>query len=166
VSGRPARATLGILLAAAASLPAAAQSAPGGRLRPELRLDAFVSRTSAVHLGAGVALAVGPQVRLAAVAAAGLAGRPGDGGGTVGSVRAELVARYLLDPAGRQRRGPYVGGGVGVRRDGGGAWRELLVLVAGIEGPARPGLVPALELGVGGGVRLGVALRRGAVGRR
>jgi len=106
----------------------------------------------------------GPAVRLTALVAAGVArrtdGSPGDD--LVGSARAELVGRFLLDPSGQRRRGVYAGGGLGVRRDGAGPWRDLLLLVVGIEGRARRGLVTAADLGVGGGVRVGVALRRAA----
>jgi hypothetical protein len=144
--------------------PAAAQGASAApRVQPELRVDALLARASALHVGVGARMRAGPLLRVSAVAAAGLA-RAGDAAGgreAVGSLRGELVARYLFDPNGEHRRGVYAGGGLGVRRDGSGPWSELLVVVAGVEGQARRGLVTAAEVGVGGGVRIGVVFRRG-----
>ena len=42
----------------------------------------------------------------------------------------------------------------------------VLVGVLGVEGPAGGGVVPAIEAGFGGGVRVGVALRRAMRNRR
>ena len=42
----------------------------------------------------------------------------------------------------------------------------VIVGVLGIEGPATGRLVPAVEVGFGGGARVGVALRRAMPGRR
>jgi hypothetical protein len=51
----------------------------------------------------------------------------------------------------------------------GGAKGYLLVFL-GLEGPLpngpEPGWVPAVELGLGGGARIGLILRRGINGRR
>jgi hypothetical protein len=38
--------------------------------------------------------------------------------------------------------------------------------VLGIEGPASGAVVPAVEVGFGGGLRVGVAIRRAMAGRR
>jgi hypothetical protein len=48
---------------------------------------------------------------------------------------------------------------VSVRRDAGDPWRGYLLLALGVEGPAVRGVFPALEVGLGGGVRVGVVLR-------
>ena len=154
-------------LVALAGRVASAQQAPSPGVQPELRLDALVARDPAVQLGAGVGIAAGSYVRLSAMAAVGAARvrREGDAE-LVASTRAEVVARYLFDPFRQFGRGAYAGGGLGVRRDGGGDWDELLLLVAGVEGRPRRGVAPAVEIGVGGGVRLGVVLRRArATGR-
>jgi len=55
---------------------------------------------------------------------------------------------------------PYIGGGVTVRADGGGpGTRTYLLGIIGMDGPSAGGIAPGVELGLGGGVRLGVTLR-------
>jgi hypothetical protein len=78
----------------------------------------------------------------------------------------DAVARFLLDPFAEHRWGPYAGGGVSVRFDAHERGRSYLLLLLGIEGAPGPGIVPAVELGVGGGWRAGVVLRRGREDRR
>jgi hypothetical protein len=59
----------------------------------------------------------------------------------------------------------YAGGGLAVRAaDGDG--RPFALLVLGVEGRARGGAAPAVELGIGHGARLGFVLRRARPGRR
>ncbi|HEY7878050.1 MAG TPA: hypothetical protein VIC55_07485 [Gemmatimonadaceae bacterium] len=98
------------------------------------------------------------------VDAAGGAAR--DGGITTGSGRADAIVRFLLDPFGESRWGLSTGGGVSVRYDPRRGWREYLVVVADLEGPASKAMVPAVQVGLGGGVRVGLVLRRGVKGRR
>ena len=80
------------------------------------------------------------------------------------SARGEAVARFILDPLRQARRGPYLGGGAGVRRDGHGETRGYLLAVIGVEGKGpgatRSGWAPAVEAGIGGGARLSLVLRR------
>jgi len=45
-------------------------------------------------------------------------------------------------------------------------WRAVLVGILGVEGPALGSVVPAIEVGFGGGTRVGVAVRRAVPGRR
>jgi hypothetical protein len=54
----------------------------------------------------------------------------------------------------------YAGGGVAaaVRRGAAPAWQ--LVALLGVEGAPRGGVAPAVELGLGGGARVALALRR------
>ena len=73
------------------------------------------------------------------------------------TARAELVGRFLLDPLYEHRWGPYVAGGLGV------ASHPYLLVVLGLEGPKWGGITPALEAGVGDGLRVGIALRRSQV---
>jgi hypothetical protein len=54
----------------------------------------------------------------------------------------------------------YLGAGVAARVARRDAPRWLLVGVVGVEPPARGPLVPAVEVGLGGGVRAAVVLRR------
>jgi hypothetical protein len=67
--------------------------------------------------------------------------------------RAELVGRFLLDPLYEHRWGPYVAGGLGV------ASHPYVLVLLGLEGPRWGPLTPALEAGIGDGVRVGFALR-------
>jgi hypothetical protein len=77
-----------------------------------------------------------------------------------------------MDPFRQSRWAPYAGAGLSGRyrseRDGGP--RAYLLVFLGVEGPlalgALEGWVPAFELGLGGGARVGVILRRGINARR
>ena len=71
--------------------------------------------------------------------------------------RAEIVGRFLLDPLYEHRWGPYVAGGLGV------AAHPYVLVLLGLEGPRLGRVTPALEAGLGDGVRLGFALRRSQV---
>lgn len=143
------------LALAAAPLDVAAQAAPA--LQPEVRIDAFTGDPWAVHAGAGVTAPLGTYVRFGVVA--------GIGTGEEGlSGRADLVARFTLDPFREQRWAPYGAGGVSARYGGGS--RTHIMLLAGVEGPASRGVAPAIEFGFGGGFRAGVILRRAFPRRR
>lgn len=152
------RAALGALVAATiAGLQAGAQGAP--RLQPEARLDGFTGAPRAVHAGLGATAPLGTYVRFGVVAGV------GTGAGGV-SGRADLLARFTLDPFRERRWAPYAVGGISSRSGGDGDTRNALVLLAGLEGPYRRGVAPALELGFGGGFRAGVILRRAFPRRR
>lgn len=158
------------VLGAVAAGPAVAQS-PGalrfGAAQPEVRADGIVAddvRTAQV--GAGVLWPVGRAVRLGVVAAVGVA----DGDGAEGAAsdaasgaapgwRAEAVAHFVVrtGPTGRARL--YAGAGAGFLDARAGAGRAVAHVLVGLEGDGA-GWAPAVELGLGGGVRLGVALRR------
>src|SRR5215208_2610698 len=71
--------------------------------------------------------------------------------------RAEALAHFLLSPARRRSWGAYLGGGLAAV--GGPVSRGYLVLTVGAE--ARPGSSSGwvAELGVGGGVRVGIGYR-------
>jgi hypothetical protein len=71
--------------------------------------------------------------------------------------RAELLGHFLLSPEERRRAGFYFAGGfAGVE---GSVSRGYLVLTVGVEERPRASSGLALEFGVGGGVRIGVAYR-------
>ena len=137
------------LLAAAAAVcavPAAAQRVT------ELGLHAAVTTAAPVLATAGLygAVRASQRLRIAATAAAGVArGRA--------AARGELAGHFLLSPTRRRGAGPYAGAGIagvlGAADDG------YLMLLLGIEG--HPGATAgwALELGLGGGIRLAAGYR-------
>ncbi|MDQ3673666.1 MAG: hypothetical protein M3365_04755 [Gemmatimonadota bacterium] len=159
---------LGALLvgALALALPAAAAAQRADqRFQAEGRIDGIFSEQTAVHAGLGVSVPAGLYVRTGLVLGAGI-GRHGL------DARTDLIGRFSFDPLRQSRWAPYGGGGVSARfnstADGGA--KGYLLFFLGLEGPLprRQGanLVPAIELGLGGGARVGVILRRGVHGRR
>ena len=136
-----------------------------GRARPRvvLRADLIAARTTAAQGGAGLTFPLGNYVRVDAVGGVGVGWRDG---GSRASVRGDLVGRFVLDPFRESRWSPYGGAGVSALRMGSEDWRGYLLAVLGVEGPAARGLLPALELGLGGGARVGLVLRGAAPNRR
>ena len=130
--------------------------------RWEGRVDATAANQPGVHIGAGMNVRAGWYSRLGATLGAG-AERGADDAWRA-SLRADATVRFLLDPFNERRRGLYGGAGLSVRAlDEGGSLdikRPVLVLVAGIEGPPRAGRAWAGEVALGGGVRVGVVVRR------
>ena len=126
----------------------------------ELRADAYATHTALAGFGASIPTGIyarpGAVYSLGVTDAAGL---------TRVTHRIDLLVRFLLDPLRQSRFGPYGVGGVAVtRREG--SWREYLVVRLGVEGPQTHGVLPAVELGLGGGAHVGVVLRSGrTVGR-
>lgn len=145
--------------------PAALSQIPRQPVQMEGRLDAIVAHTAGIEAGVGVSVPAGIYVRSGFVAGIG-AGRHGVEG------RTDLFARFSLDPFRQSRWAPYGGAGVSGRYrsqlDGGS--RAYLLVFLGVEGPLplgrTSGIVPAFELGLGGGARVGVILRRGINARR
>ncbi|HXI97725.1 MAG TPA: hypothetical protein VNG73_02195 [Gemmatimonadaceae bacterium] len=147
-------------------VPASALSqTPEQALQAEGRVDAIVARTTGVEAGLGLSAPSGIYMRTGLVAGIG-AGRHGVEG------RTDLISRFSLDPFRQSRWAPYAGAGVSGRYraklDGGS--HAYLMIFLGVEGPLSPGatsgIVPAFELGLGGGARLAVILRRGINARR
>lgn len=135
---------------------AAAQN--DGRAYPEFRADAILGAGSVFQLGAGGAIALGYYARLALIGAAGVDRAPG---GYMRSERADLLMRFLLDPFRETRWGLSSGGGISLRYDAAHpVVRPYLVVLLDIEGPRRNGFSPALQIGLGGGARVGIAFRR------
>ena len=138
---------------------------PQQRLQMEGRLDAIIARSTGVEAALGVSVPSGIYVRSGLVAGIG-AGRHGLEG------RTDLFSRFSLDPFRQSRWAPYGGAGISGRYrskfDGGS--RAYLLVFLGVEGPLAlgrtSGIVPAFELGLGGGARVGVVLRRGVNARR
>lgn len=137
----------------AAALALASRSAEG-QGRPEFRVDGIFSESAAIHLGAGMLFPLGTYVRSGFVVGAGLSD-----GST--SIRGDLVNLFHVDPFRESRWALYGGGGISFRRDyAANESSTFLLLVLGVEGPRGKAYAPAIEIGLGGGVRAGVVLRR------
>ena len=159
-----ARALLSLSLWIPATVPVVAQI-PTQAFQSEVRVDGIFARSSAVEAGYGVSVPMGIYMRTGLEAGVG-AGRHGI------ESRADFVSRFSLDPFRQSRWSPYAGGGLSGRfrpAADGGANAYLLVFL-GVEGPLpegkMSGWVPAVEVGLGGGARVGLVLRRGINGRR
>ncbi|MEO8908933.1 MAG: hypothetical protein ABI408_01730 [Gemmatimonadaceae bacterium] len=161
------RLVLVVLSAGVASLGGARLSAQNGPqpLQSEIRVDGLFARSSAVEAGFGLSIPSGIYVRNGIVVGLG-AGRHGADG------RTDFVTRFSFDPFRQSRWALYGGGGISGRyrpSTDGGSHAYLLVFL-GMEGPLplgqSAGWVPAVEVGLGGGARVGFVLRRGITGRR
>lgn len=118
----------------------------------ELGVHALVTTADPALAAGGVYGAVRPSRRLRIAVTAGAGTADGDA-----AARGELLGHFLLDPAGRSGAGVYAGGGIaGVT---GPVDEGYLVLLFGLE--ARPGAASgwAVELGLGGGVRIAAGYR-------
>jgi len=130
----------------------------------EGRIDAIFSDNTAVHAGYGISVPAGLYVRSGLVVGAG----PGRHGV---DARSDLIGRFSFDPFRQSRWAPYAGAGLSARfnstADGG--TKGYLLFFLGIEGPLSgriQGWAPAFEVGLGGGARVGVIVRRGIRTRR
>jgi hypothetical protein len=138
---------------------------PTQSIQDEARADVIVARAASVQAGYGVSIPAGIYVRMGVVAALGAGARGLEG-------RADLVSRFSLDPFRQSRWAPYGGAGISgrFRPDQAGGSRGYLLVLLGVEGPLaagkRTGWVPAVELGLGGGARVGFVLRRAVADRR
>jgi hypothetical protein len=135
--------------------------------QPELRADVLLARESSVQVGAGASWILGTYVRLALLGGAGVANvRLESPAGADAprafraSARGDLLLRFSLDPFRQSKWSLYGAGGLGVLYDPSRDWRGVLVVAVGLEGPVSRRVLPALELGVGGGTRIGVIIRR------
>ncbi len=166
---RGALALLGLIVAMAAMPPdARAQIPESPGLMPEVRGDVMFGRQAAVQLGAGVQIPAGYYVRVGVDGAVGV--RVNE---TTPSTRHDLdgrldvLVRFLLDPFRQTRYGLSLGGGMSLRAEQGDRVRPVLLVAVDVEGRrSTRGLVPAVQVGLGGGARIGVVLRRGAQGAR
>lgn len=126
---------------------------------PEARVDVIIAETSAVHAGAGVSFSTGTYLRSGVVAALG-SSRDGISG------RIDFLNRFHLDPFRESRWAPYAGGGLTARFDDGHNSRVYLLVIFGVDGPAKRGLTTSFEAGFGGGGRIGAVIRRTSAERR
>jgi hypothetical protein len=126
---------------------------------PEVRLDGIIARVSAIHFGAGITVPAGTYVRTGVITAVGFS-RDGLSG------RVDAIARFHFDPFRQSRWAPYGGGGISGRFDSDEKARAYILLLFGLDGPVYNGATPTFELGLGGGARIGVIVRRAAAERR
>ena len=161
------RLDLAALLAATSLMAPASVAAQRAeqKLQAEGRIDGIFSAATAVHAGVGLTVPAGLYVRTGIVLGAGVGKEGFDS-------RADFIGRFSFDPLRQSRWAPYGGAGVSTRFNStadGGAKGYLLFFV-GMEGPVPRGrtasIVPAIEVGLGGGTRVGVILRRGIHARR
>lgn len=150
--------------------PASAQQPPAAPVAPEMRVDLIAGHAPAVQLGAGVQIAAGYYVRIGVDVAAGAAlGSGAAAGGARHGVdgRVDLLARFLLDPFRQTAYGVSLGGGASLRAEQSDRARPYLLVALDVEGRrSTKGVVPAVQVGLGGGMRVGVVLRRAAPGAR
>jgi len=143
---------------------------PKPSVHPEARLDVILGHQPAVQVGAGVQVPMGYYVRVGLDAAIGVATNdreapPGSPDSPPGPLdgRADLLVRFLLDPFRQSPWGLSLGGGLSARAEPGDHVRPRLLAAVDLEGRrSAHGVVPAFQVGVGGGVRVGVLLRRGS----
>jgi hypothetical protein len=143
-----------------------AQGLPRPRPQAEARVDYIGPNPAVVHAGVGVNVPAGTYLRVSLV---GAGGASWDEGRTAGSARADVIGRFLFDPFRERRWGLSAGGGLSVRYDQGmGArrWRPLLALVVDLEMPRIGSVAPALQVGLGGGARVGLIIRGADPNRR
>lgn len=131
--------------------------AQGTFAQPELRVDAIGPGRYAWQPGAGFTLGFGYYARVSGVVGYAPSADPRF---LDDRWRGDVIARVLLDPFRQQRWGLSIGGGLSVRR------QTYLVVVIDAEGPEAGGVLPALEIGAGGGLRAGFILRRAVRERR
>ena len=126
-----------------------------GAQQVEARVDAIWTGRPAWFGGLGLTWSAGNYARLSAIGAHTLGF---DNRGR--TLRGDLIARVTLDPFRRRRVGLSFGGGITVMD------RTWLVALLDLEGPKWKRVIPALQLGVGGGYRAGLVLRAARGDRR
>ena len=113
---------------------------------------------STIQVAAGAVGSIGEYLRVGGDLGGGILG--GDGRGTRLGARADAYGRFHVDPLAQSRWAPYLVAGGSLRTDERSRGRLYVLAALGVEGPASHHVVPAFELGLGGGVRFSVALRR------
>lgn len=141
-----------------------ATSAPATvRWRTALRADALIDRDVGAQLALGVAVPAQYNVRVALDVGAGGVRRDATWRATG---RVDVLARWLSDPFRQSRWGINAGGGVGIRFEDAREARVVAIVTVGVEGTSDGRWVPGVEVGLGGGVRVGVTMRRAPARRR
>ena len=159
-----------MVVALMCSAPLLRAQLPAPAVQPEVRLDVIAGHEPAVQVGAGLQIPMGFYVRVGLAGAVGVNTKdrsvpPGSPESPPGPLdaRADLLIRFLLDPFRQSAYGLSLGGGLSARAEPGDRVRPRLLVAIDVEGRrSSRGLVPALQLGLGGGARIGVVLRHGA----
>jgi hypothetical protein len=146
-----------LVLSLAASPLAAQAYTLRPAIQPEVRAEVAVARRLSAVGMAGLNIPLGLYVRAGINAGMGVADSRD---GAALALRADAAARFLLDPFAQHTWGPYAGGGLTVRRDGGERARAGLLFILGVEGRRSKRWTPALEAALGEGARLAVVLRK------
>ena len=134
------------------------------RVRPAIRADAVLADEPGAQVAVGMVAAAAYNLRVGLDVGAGGVRRRGGGAEAAG--RVDLLARWLSDPFRRSRRAIHAGGGIGVLVAQGAAPRPVAIVTLGVEGTSDGPWVPGVELGLGGGVRVGFTLRRAPARQR
>jgi hypothetical protein len=126
----------------------------------EYRADVIAGRGAAAEGGLGAVVPLGVYVRLGLDAAAGATLRDGT---ARASGRVDAIGRFLLDPFRESPFGLSLGGGLSLPYTKGDTrTRPYLTAVIDVEGRQRGRFTPALQVGLGGGTRVGVVIRSSA----
>jgi hypothetical protein len=148
-------------------VPVRAQTGARARASAEARVDYLGPNPNTLHAGAGLNVPVGTYLRVGVIAAGGTSWDDARSGT---SLRFDVIGRFTFDPFRERRWGLSAGGGLSVRYDhavrGSRQWRPLLALVVDVEGRRLGSIAPALQLGLGGGARVGAIIRGADPNRR
>jgi hypothetical protein len=163
------RLVAGLALMVALAESASAQSGPPlPRLMNEATVNARWSRDNAVELGWGFIIPTTSYLRTTLTAAGGYVRRDQR---WMRESRYEATMRFLLDPFRQSRYGLSFGGGVGMTNSDGlfgrpnilgvapQRWRPYLAAHADLELRKTAGLTPAVQVGIGSGIRAGFVVR-------
>jgi hypothetical protein len=159
------RGVLVLLALMAISSPTQAQATLDAGMHPEFRVDMITgSASTVVQLGGGVEIPAGYYARIGVI---GAVGTPVASASRVFDGRLDLIGRFLFDPFREHAWGLSAGAGVSLRVAERDKVRPYLAAVVDLEGPrSASGVAPAFQVGLGGGGRVGVALRWGGKATR
>lgn len=129
----------------------------------EYRADGIFGNAETAQAGLGLNVPMGIYVRLGIIGAAGVTHRDSE---SSFSGRTDVLARFLLDPLRETPVALSLGGGLSVPYEQGTRVRPYLTGVVDVEGRRRHGVSPALQVGLGGGTRVGIVLRASSERRR
>ena len=132
-------------------------------LRPALRVDALIDRDPGAQFALGLAVASAYNIRLELDAGVGGVSRLQ---GWMSTGRVDLLARWLSDPFRQSRWGVSAGAGIGQRLEAHRSPATVAIVTLGVEGPSDGRWVPGVEIGLGGGFRAGLTLRRAPLRQR